>query len=242
MGEERISRIVAALIAVYCLLTLAWMGALGWHLGRLMPYRPEADRAALVMLIAAPVLWGACQYMGQRRYFHAFLRASVPAAVFVACFAEGTRGHVPVLDGPVVAGFAVSSGLMALFACAAARIAVRLGGDARRDGFRLTRHFRYCVETLVFGFVAAGLAHLFQWRARVERPPFDPIEFPNAYSRSMDYWTYGFLLFIMTGALYLCWRASRLRMSWWNSRSVDALTEPDSTGGYASNPEIESVG
>lgn len=242
MSDERISRIVKVLIAVYCLLTLAWMGALGWHLGRLMAYRPEADRAALVMLLAAPVLWGACQYMGQRRYFHAFLRASVPTAVFVACFAEGTRGHAPALDAPIVAGFAVGSGLIALFCCAAARLGARWRAGIRRDGFRLTRHFRFCVESLVYGIASAGLVHLFQWRARVERPPFDPIEFPNAYSRSMDLWTYGVLLFIMTGALYLCWRASRLRVAWSSTRTEEVPEAPESTGGYTSNPEIEIAG
>lgn len=241
MGDERISRIVRAMVGFYSLLTISWVGALGWHLGGLMAYRPEADRTAIVVLLAGPVVWGMCQPLGQRRHFSTFMRTSIVTAAFVACFAEGTRGHVPVLNAPVVAGFSIGAGLIGLFSCTALRLVVRLHGHVRPDHFRLTRQFRFCVETLTYGIAAAGLAHLFLWRARVERPPFDPIEFPNAYSRSMDLWTYGFLLFLIAGAFYLCWHASRLRRIWRNTGQEEIHALADSTDGGSSKAETETV-
>ncbi|HNT87785.1 MAG TPA: hypothetical protein PKL84_07950, partial [Candidatus Hydrogenedentes bacterium] len=87
----------------------------------------------------------------------------------------------------------------------------RAGGGPDMSGFRLTRHARFCVETLLVGFFANGLARLFLWRARVGRPVFDPIEYPNSYSRAMDLWTYGFLGFVVIATGFLVWRAAQLR-------------------------------
>lgn len=229
MSDERMSRAAGALLAGYWTLTAAWTGLLGRHLGGLLAYRPEADRAALILLLTGPLTWGLAQGLGQRRMFPAFARAAALTAVFTGLFAEGADGHATVLTAAATGVFALVSGTLGASSCGVARLVARLRGRCAADGFRPTRHLRFCFETLFAGAIANVLARVFLWRARIERPVFDPIEYPTAYSRSMDLWTWGYLCFAAGAALYLVWRAVRLRRQW-DVAAAEAAPAPEAGG------------
>lgn len=224
MTLERIPRLVRALPAFYWVLTAAWTGLLGRHLGGLLAYRPEADRAALILLLAGPLVWGLGQGLGQRSLSKAFVRTAALTAIFVALFAQGAGPHGAMLTAPVVAIFAFVSGALGVLSCGTARLLVRLRGGRAIDRFRLARRTRFCLETVFLGICANVFAHLFLWRARIERPAFDSIEYPTAYSRSMDLWTYGYLSFAAVAVLYVFWRAVRLRMEWRTAQDESRVT------------------
>lgn len=203
-------RVVTCLRGLYWLVTLGWLALLGVLLGRLMVLGSDTDRAPLVLLIAGTPLFALFQPLGYRQVGHLFVRTVIVGAAFVVPLVESAGSRLAMVSYPVVAGYLVLCGFLAVAAHLAWIMLNRMRGRTPARTLHLTHQGWFKVYTLAVGFVVNIFAVAFLWRARAAMPVFDPIEHPNPYSRAMDLWTGGMLLVSLLAAGVLIWRAWRM--------------------------------
>ncbi|MFP4500070.1 MAG: hypothetical protein ACLFTT_03640 [Candidatus Hydrogenedentota bacterium] len=203
-------RVITCLRGLYWLVTLGWLALLGVLLGRLMVLGSDTDRAPLVLLIAGTPLFALLQPLGYRHVGHLFARTVIVGAAFVVPLVESAGSRLAMVSYPVVVGYLVFCGSLAVGAHLAWIMVNRMRGMTPARTLRLTHQGGFKVYTLLVGFVLNIFAMVFLCRARAVIPVFDPIEHPNPYSRAMDLWTGGMLLVSLLAAGALVWRAWRL--------------------------------
>lgn len=215
MAVVSVSRWERGVALFYWLVTLAWLVLLGRVAGGLMA-TPYTDVAALSVFFGGPLAIVLLQPLGLHRPAHIWLRTALPCGALAGGFADGAGPHLTVLSPWVVAGYAAVAGLAALIGTGLAVLAARSLRVSMMAHFRLSRRPQFRWVTLGAGGVMLMLARLFLWRARAERPEFDPIEYPNDYSRSMTLWTVAFLIVGALACVALFATAFRLRRQWRN--------------------------
>lgn len=207
---------------LYWLVTAVWLAGLGALLGALMAvHPPETDRAPLVLLLAGTSLFALSQWLGHPKPVTAFTRTLLLAAVFAIPLVATAGSRASVLTPPIVAGYLLLCAAVAAVVPGAHTLALRMRGRARPVvAVRLTYSVPFALHTLASGMALSATAGLFLWRAHAEKPDFDPIVYPNAYSQSMDRWTWAMMLLsgVLAGLL--------LRHAW----RVTARKQTASTG------------
>jgi hypothetical protein len=196
--------------AGYWLATAAWTAILGWHLGALLAlHSPECDRVPLILLIAGPPFYALMQSLATGRPRGAFLRVALLTATFLGPLVLEAGSRLEAVPWWLVAVYAVGCGIagMAVFLLA---MLVRRGRGRPAPAHPLPENGRFVLMSLAGGAALVVISRLFLWHARVAQPLFEPIDYPNAYSRAMDWWTYGFLALVALFSLILVGLALRI--------------------------------
>ena len=199
-----------AVAAAFWLVTTTWVAILGWHMGGLLALQsPETDRAPLLLLLAGPPVFALLQPLAAGRWRNTFLRTALLSATFLTPLVITAGSRLEAVPAWLVAAYALGCGLVGAAATYGAHLLRRL--------FRypvaprpLSLHGNFALTCTLSGLALTGISRLFLWRARVTRPEFDPMNYPNAYSRAMDWWTYGFLAVAGIATVALVWRAVRI--------------------------------